>query len=84
MSDVENQLTALRQKASQITKARITAEHRKELAAKDFERQQEFLREEYGVTSVAEAKALLQQKEDRVQGLVAEISAKLDELEAAP
>lgn len=73
-------VTALQQKLRDAERQRVRAEGARESASAAFTTARDELKAEFGVSTVEEASALLTQLKEELAGIVADISAKLDEI----
>lgn len=80
MTDSENQLRQLRDRIGAATEARIRAEQRTDAARAQADRARKALADEFGVSTVADAKAMLAQLTDQLDTNVADLAAALDRI----
>lgn len=84
MSDVDVRVNMLKERVKNAEKIRLMREHTQAIAESDFERAQEVLREEFGVSNPEEAKALLQDMETELEAVLEQIDEELAKFEAQP
>lgn len=80
MTDVEQEIRELKTRLDNAARARSRAEFEKDAAKASAEKAKQTLREEFGVSSVDEAKEMLESLRGELSDLVREIKSTLDGL----
>jgi len=84
MSDINQEIQALKTKEQAAVKAKLMAEHRAEVARADVANAQEILSAQYGITSKEEALELLAEMESQLAAKAAQIQDLLAMFEGKP
>ncbi len=82
MADIEDKIREIRTRISQANARTARAQVEKEAAQKRLADATDVLKNEFGVSSIADAKALLGTMREDLQALIADAEAKLEEAEA--
>lgn len=78
--EIEQEISELKVRLDQATRARSRAEFEKDAARASAEKAKQTLRDDFGVESVEEARDLLGRLREDLQGQVSRIKATLDGL----
>jgi hypothetical protein len=83
MSDVDKEVAELKQRVADAEKKKILVEHKKQTAESELEKARVLLEENYGITSVEEAKALLLKIQEEINAEVAIVEDALSKFQEA-
>jgi len=81
MSDIDAQVAQLKERANSATRARMLAEVNHQRAKQEVEEASQLLREKFGVTSLEEAKALMQNLRFDLDEKINRVSEMMDNFE---
>jgi len=84
MSDINQEIQALKAREQAAAKAKLMAEHKAEVARADVANAKEILKTQYKVTTKEEALALLAEMEVRLADKTVQIQELLDMFEGRP
>lgn len=79
MSEIEQQVEALKRRVSEAQRAQASAQQERALAEAQYSQAMETLKRDFSVQTVEEAKALLVSMDEKVKAAVIELEGKLTE-----